>query len=94
MLDRLDKYWIGILVGLILPALFGYLYIERMNLWYTLDMFGVKSMAGLIGKLIVVAIFPNAALFFVFYTLDTWKLAKGIIIGALPYMLTAVWLSI
>lgn len=93
ILDRFDKYWIGILVGLLLPALFGYIYIERMNLWYTLQMFGLNSMAGLIGKLTVVAIFPNAALFFVFYTTDTWRLAKGVIIGALPYMLAALLLS-
>ena len=93
-MSRFDKYWIGILIGLIMPALFGYLYIERMNLWYTLQMFGVKSMAGLLGKLTVVAIFPDAALFFLFYTTDTWRLAKGVIIGALPYMLAALWLAL
>ena len=77
-----------------MPALFGYLYIDRMNLWYTLQTFGLKSMAGLIGKLTVVSIFPDAALFFLFYTTDTWRLAKGVLIGALPYMLAALWLAI
>ncbi|MBR1808731.1 MAG: hypothetical protein IJ776_05045 [Paludibacteraceae bacterium] len=93
-MQRFDKYWIGILVGLLMPALFGYLYIDRMNLWYTLQTFGLKSMAGLIGKLTVVSIFPDAALFFLFYTTDTWRLAKGVLIGALPYMLAALCLAI
>ena len=28
-----DKYWIGILVGLLLPALFAYAYLVRFGLW-------------------------------------------------------------
>ena len=77
-----------------MPAIFGMLYIDRMNLWYSLQTFGVKSMAGLLGKLTVVAIFPDAALLFLFYTTDTWKLAKGVIIGMIPYILAALWIAI
>ena len=36
-MDRFDRYWIGILVGLLLPAAFGLTYIEVMNLWYPLQ---------------------------------------------------------
>lgn len=93
-MERFDKYWIGILLGLLMPAIFGWLYIDRMNLWYAIQTFGVNSMAGLLGKLTVVAIFPNAALFFLFYTTDTWRLAKGVLIGALPYIVAALWISV
>ena len=31
-MDRFDRYWIGILIGLILPAAFGLTYIDVMNL--------------------------------------------------------------
>ena len=93
-MQRFDKYWIGILIGLILPALFGWIYINRMNLWYSINTFGIKSMAGLIGKLTVVAVFPDAALFFLFYTTDTWRLAKGVVIGILPYLLAALTISL
>lgn len=92
-MDKFDKYWLGILIGLLLPALVAWLYIDRMNLWYTLQMFGVSSLSVFIGKLTIVAIFPDAALFFVFYTLDTWRLAKGVIIGIFPYLLTAIAIS-
>ncbi len=51
-------------------------------------------MAGLIGKLTVVAVFPDAALFFLFYTTDTWRLAKGVVIGILPYLLAALTISL
>lgn len=89
-MDKFDRYWLGILVGLVLPAVVTWLYIDRMNLWYTLQTFGVNSMAGLISKLTIVAIFPDSALFFVFYTTNTWRLAKGVIIGALPYLFAAL----
>lgn len=92
-MERFDKYWIGIALGLALPALTAWFYIDQMNLWYAIRTFGVSSMAGLIGKLTVVAIFPNAAFLFVFYTTDTWRLAKGVIIGALPYLLAALAIS-
>ena len=31
---------------------------------------------------------------FVFYTTDTWKLSKGLLIGSLPYILAAIAVSI
>ena len=66
-MDRFDRYWIGIVVGLVLPAAFGLTYIEVMHLWYALRT--------------------------VFYTTDTWRLAKGVLIGALPYILASLMVS-
>ena len=89
-MDRFDKYWIGILIGLILPALFAYIYIDQMNLWYTLQTFGWKGMSAVMGKLTIVALFPNMALLFLFYTLNVWNLAKGVIFAMLPYIILAL----
>ncbi|MEE0921852.1 MAG: hypothetical protein U0L47_05090 [Paludibacteraceae bacterium] len=48
-------------------------------------------MMGLIlGKIMQVGVFPNLALLFVFYTLEVWKLAKGVLIGALPYLIASI----
>ena len=89
-MDYFDRYWIGILIGLILPAAFGLTYIEVMNLWYPLLTLQFEA-GGVLSKLLMVSVFPDLALLFVFYTTDTWRLAKGVLIGAFPYILASIW---
>ncbi len=91
-MDRFDRYWIGILVGLLLPAAFGLIYIDVMNLWYPLRMLQLEA-GGVLSKLLLVSVFPDLALIFVFYTTDTWRLSKGVLIGAMPYILGALMVS-
>ena len=91
-MDRCDRYWIGILVGLLLPAIFGLTYIEVMNLWYPLKTLQFQA-GGVLSKLLLVSVFPDLALLFVFYTTDTWRLAKGVRAGAFPYILAALMVS-
>lgn len=92
-MERFDKYSIGIVVGLLLPAIFGLTYIEVMNLWYPLQSLQFQA-GGVLSKLLLVSVFPNLALIFVFYTLDTWRLSKGMLIGALPYVIASIYISI
>ena len=73
-----------------MPALVGYVYIERFNLWYTFEAFDVDLMGNILGKILQVGIFPNLALLFVFYTLEVWRLAKGVLLGALPYLIASI----
>ncbi len=86
-MQRIDKYWIGILIGVLLPALFAAAYIERMGLWNALLEYKMYS---ILNKLLLVSVFPNMALLFLLYKADTWKLAKGVIIGAVPYLTMAL----
>lgn len=88
-MGRFDRYWIGILVGLILPALVFFLYIDLMNLWYPLQTLQFHA-GGVLSKLLMVCVFPDLALIFVFYTTDTWRLAKGVLVGAMPYILASI----
>ncbi|MCQ2345665.1 MAG: hypothetical protein MJZ82_02740 [Paludibacteraceae bacterium] len=92
-MERFDKYWIGIIIGLVLPGLFAIIYIDHYNLWYPLQtfQFGLGSM---LNKLLQVCVFPDLALLFVFYTTDTWRLAKGVLIGSFPYILAAIAFTI
>jgi len=92
-MERFDKYWIGILIGLVCPFLFGWAYVETFHLWGALKAFNFET-ASMLGKMLIVANFPDMALLFLFYATDTWKLAKGVLIGALPYVLAAIWFSI
>ena len=88
-MDRFDRYWIGILIGLILPAAFGLTYIEVMNLWYPLKTLQF-DVGGVLNKLLLVSVFPALALVFVFYTTDTWRLSRGVLAGAMPYILASL----
>lgn len=92
-MERLDRYWIGIVVGLLLPAAFGLLYIDVMNLWYPLKMLHFDA-GGVLSKLLLVSVFPDLALIFVFYTTESWKLSKGILIGMFPYLIASIAVSI
>lgn len=91
-MHRFDKYWIGIVLGLLLPAVFGYLYLDSMGLWQALSSLGDMA-KGIVSKLMIVCVFPDLALIFLFYTTDTWKLSKGILIGALPYIIGTLIIS-
>lgn len=92
-MERLDRYWIGIVVGLLLPAAFGLLYIDVMNLWYPLKMLHFEA-GSVLSKLLLVSVFPDLALIFVFYTTESWKLSKGILIGMFPYLIASIAVSI
>ena len=77
-----------------LPALVGYVYIDRFNLWYTIQAFDLDLMGGILSKILQVGIFPNLALLFVFYTLEMWRLAQGVLLAALPYLIASIALMI
>ena len=49
---------------------------------------------GVLSKLLLVSVVPDLALIFVFYTTDTWRLSKGILAGAMPYILAALMVSL
>ncbi len=92
-MERFDKYWIGIVFGLLTPAIFCLVYIQVWNLWYAFLTFQFQY-GSLLNKMLLVSVFPDLAFIYVFYTLDTWKIAKGILIGAMPYILATIWFSI
>ena len=72
----------------------GYVYIERFNLLYTFETFEWNLMRPIVGQICQVGIFPNLAIIFIFYTLETWRLAKGVLIGALPYIIASFGLMV
>jgi hypothetical protein len=77
-----------------MPALVGYIYIERFNLWYTFEVFDLNAMGSVLSKILQVGIFPNLALLFVFYTLELWRIAKGVLLAALPYLIASIALMV
>ncbi|MBO7408770.1 MAG: hypothetical protein J6W92_02040 [Paludibacteraceae bacterium] len=92
-MERFDKYWIGIVLGLIMPAAFIWIYINQFNLWYSIQTFGM-ALSQTYSKLLFLSVFPNMAFIFVFYTMDMWCLSKGVLIGAFPYIIASAALTI
>lgn len=92
-----DKYWIGFLVGLILPALFAYAYLVRFGLWdpmfnsITANYIG-PQLYNTLGKVFLVSVFPNLGFVFVLYKMDWWKTAKGLMVAAMPYFVASIFL--
>lgn len=92
-----NRYWIGIVVGLLLPTAFGLLYLYRMGLWnsffnsLTMHYMG-DQMYALLGRVLLVAVFPNLALVFVTYKTEWWKTAKGLLVATMPYFIASIFL--
>lgn len=77
-----------------MPALVGYVYIDRFNLWYTIQAFDIDVIGGILSKILQVGVFPNLALLFVFYTLEIWRVAKGVLLATLPYLIASIALMV
>lgn len=91
-MQRFDRYSIGIVIGLLIPLAFCAIYIANYHLWNAFVQLGHEAFPT-ISKLLLLSVFPNLALIFVFYTTDTWRLSKGVLIGAFPYMIASIILS-
>ncbi len=87
-MEWLNKYWIGIVVGMLITALFGYIYMEQMNLITYVFEYGFCD---LVPRIITVALFPNMALLFLLYQLELWKTAKGVGLSMAPYLMAAIY---
>ena len=86
---KYNHFLIGLLPGLILPALFIWVYLERfypidMVVW---DILGQLYPGALLGKLLLLSIMPDLIFVFVFYKSDSFKIASGFMIGAMPYLI-------
>jgi hypothetical protein len=44
----------------------------------------------LLGKLLMLSVMPNLALVFVFYKSDSFKIATGMMISAMPYFIGSI----
>lgn len=72
-----------------LPALFGMAYMHTYHLWGAFR--ALEWDSELMTKMMVLACFPDLACLFLFYTTDTWRLSKGVLLGMFPYLLAAIW---
>lgn len=90
-IKKLDKFIFGFIPGLLLPALFIYIYIKR---FYTgeanyIDVIKLLYPTALLGKLMLLSVLPDLVVVFLFYKRDTFKIAVGCMVGAVIYIIAA-----
>lgn len=86
---KFDRFLWGLIPGLVTPALVIWIYIDQT---YETERTVVEILkflypSPLLGKMLMFSIMPNLAAVFLFYKQDTYKIAAGILGGAIFYLI-------
>lgn len=85
-----DKFWLGVVIGLILPALFCLVYAHTIGLEHFLKEGMFDILKPLIGRMLLLGTFANMAIMFILYQMNVWRLAQGVFIAIIPYMAAGI----
>ena len=93
-MERFNHFLYGFVPGLVLPVLFMWVYLNR---FYPGDMSFFETMKQLypgiiLGKLLLLSIMPNLLCVFVFYKTDSFKIATGMMVGGMPYLVASIFM--
>jgi len=91
---RFNHFLYGLIPGLILPLLFMWVYLNR---FYPADLSFFETIKQLypgilLGKLLLLSVMPNLVLVFIFYKSDNFKIATGVLLGAMPYFIGSIFM--
>lgn len=91
-MKKWDNFWLGLLVGLLLPAAFSYVYARTISLdqFLQADMFDLLK--PIIGRTLLLGTFANMAVMFILYELNVWRFAKGVMLAIIPYLAAGILL--
>lgn len=86
---KLDNFLFGFIPGLIVPAIFLWVYISQTyeSERSIVEIIKFLFPSPLMGKMLMLSIMPNLAAVFLFYRQDTFKIAAGILGGAMFYLI-------
>ena len=88
--QKWDSLWLGLLIGLLLPALFCLAYAHTIGLWHLWQEGMYDMLKPVIGRMLLLGTFANMGVMFVLYELNVWKLAKGVMLAIIPYMAAGI----
>jgi hypothetical protein len=93
-MERFNHFLYGFVPGLLLPVLFMWIYLNR---FYPGDVSFLETMKQLypgiiLGKLLLLSIMPNLLFVFVFYKMDNFKIATGMMLGGMPYLVASIFM--
>ena len=85
-----DSLWLGLLIGLILPALFCLAYAHTIGLQHLWQDGMFEMLKPVIGRMLLLGSIANMGVTFVLYELNVWRLAKGVMLAIIPYMAAGI----
>jgi hypothetical protein len=93
-MKRFNHFLYGLIPGLLLPLGFMWIYLNR---FYPNDLGFIQIIKQLFpsilfGKLCLLSIMPDLILVFVFYKSDSFKIAAGVLIGGIPYLVASIFM--
>jgi len=93
-MERFNRFLYGFVGGVLFPALFLWIYLIRMYPHYESLGATLETLfpSVLLAKILLLSIFPNLLLTFVFYKTDSFKLATGILSGGMPYFIASLFM--
>ncbi len=86
-MEKVNKFYIGFVAGVVIPLVFVYVFVGlryhgELNLWQLLvRLYELRGLTALIA----VAALPNLILFYFFLNKEYWEGGKGIIAAVLVY---------
>lgn len=91
-MKRFDHFFYGFIPGIILPVLFMWVYVNRfypgdLTFWEIIKQIYPSA---LLGKLLLLSVMPNLIFVFVFYKSDSFKIATGVLLSAMPYFIGSI----
>jgi len=90
-MKKLNNIVVGILLGLLLPI--GFIWLYCYNFFPEVPVVELlKSVWGTVtfGRLMILAIVPNLGAIFLLYKHDAFKIGTGVVIGMVPYLIASV----
>ncbi len=93
-MKRFNHFLYGLIPGLLIPVLFMWIYLNR---FYPGDLSFIETLKQLypgiiLGKLLLLSVMPNLLLVFLFYKSDSFKIAAGVMIGGMPYLIASIFM--
>lgn len=94
-MERFNKFLYGFIPGLLLPVIFIWIYLSVVYPIEGVSVFEVVKQlfpGVMMGKILLLSIVPNLIGVFIFYKQDSFKLGIGMMVGALPYLSSAMFM--
>ena len=88
MKNSLDKAWLGLVIGIILPIVFGFFFLKTNGLvgGSVVDAVNFIVDNNLTVKFLCVVLFPDMAAVFLLNTMEMWQACRGMFASIFIYM--------